>query len=402
MDFVKDFKVTKEENSQVKIEGEIPFAELEKHRAATIKNYGKDMEIDGFRKGHVPAAEVVKRAGEMAILSEMAERAINAAYPEACKHHKVDAIGYPQIAITKIAPDNPLGFTATVAVIPEITLGDYKKIAAAENKNKASMEVTDEEVETQTKDILRQKLAYERMQEAAKQNAEAAEKKADLEGTTELPTPETVEKSEEPQTHTHADGTVHEGPAHDEAPEIKAVTDDEIPELTDELVKELGQPGQFESVEDFKSKIREHLTIEKEREVAAAHRAKITDKIIEASKMELPQILIDSEIEQMFAQMNEDLTRANLQMDDYLGHIKKTKDELKAEWTPAAEKRAQLQLILNEIAKVEEVQPDQAALDAQVDQLLEQYKDADQARVRVYVASVMTNEAVMQMLESQA
>ena len=118
--------------------------------------------------------------------------------------------------------------------------------------------------------------------------------------------------------------------------------------------------------------------------------------------MELPQILIDSEIEQMFAQMNEDLTRANLQMDDYLGHIKKTKDELKAEWTPAAEKRAQLQLILNEIAKKEETKPDQAALDAQVDQLLEQYKDADQARVRIYVASVMTNEAVMQMLESQA
>lgn len=402
MDFVKDFTVTKEENSQVKIEGEIPFVELQKYRAAAIKNYGKDMEIDGFRKGHVPDAEVVKRAGEMAILSEMAERAINAAYPEACKHHKIDAIGYPQISITKIADNNPLGFTATVAVIPEITLGDYKKIAAAENKNKASMEVTDEEVETQTKDILRQKLAYERMQEAAKQKSEADEKTTDLGEATELPTPETVENAEAPETHTHADGTVHEGPAHDEAPEIKAVTDDEIPELTDELVKELGQPGQFESVEDFKNKIREHLTIEKEKEVGAAHRAKITDKIIEASTMELPQILIDSEIEQMFAQMNEDLTRANLQMDDYLGHIKKTKEELAAEWKPAAEKRAQLQLILNEIAKKEGTKPDQAALDAQVDQLLEQYKDADQARVRVYVASVMTNEAVMQMLESQA
>ncbi len=419
MDFVKDFKVTKEENSQVKIEGEIPFAELEKHKAATIKNYGKDMEIDGFRKGHVPDAEVVKRAGEMAILSEMAERAINAAYPEACKEHKVDAIGYPQIAITKIAEGNPLGFTATVAVIPEITLGDYKKIATEENKDKASTEVTDEEVETQIKDILRQKLAYERMQKAAADKAEEDAKKVpeaqsdsdnaagtqseDMGDATELPTSETVDAKEggKTQTHTHADGTVHEGPAHNEESEVKAVADDEIPELTDDLVKELGQPGQFESVDDFKAKVREHLGIEKEREVLAAHRAKITDKIIEASEMDLPQILIDSEIEQMFAQMNEDLTRANLQMDDYLGHIKKTKEELAAEWKPAAEKRAQLQLILNEIAKVEEVKPDQAALDAQVDQLLEQYKDADEARVRVYVASVMTNEAVMKMLENQ-
>ncbi len=401
MDFVKDFTVTKEENSQVKIEGEIPFAELAKHKAAAITHYGKDIEIDGFRKGHVPDTEVVKRVGEMAILSEMAERAIAEAYPEACKHHKIDAIGYPKLSITKIAEDNPLGFTATVAVIPEITLGDYKAIAAEANKEKASAEVTDEEVETQIKDILRQKLAYERMQEAAKKNAEAAEKKADMGDTTELPTPETVEKEGEKETHTHADGTVHDGPAHDE-PEVKAVSDDEIPELTDDLVKELGQPGQFESVDDFKAKVREHLSIEKEREVGAAHRAKITDKVIEASQMVLPQILIDSEIEQMFAQMNEDLTRANLKMDDYLGHIKKTKEELTAEWTPAAEKRAQLQLILNEIAKVEDVKPDQAAMDAQVDQLLEQYKDADEARVRVYVASVMTNEAVMQMLESQS
>lgn len=396
MDFVKDFTVTKEENSQVKIEGEIPFAELEKHRSAAIKHYGKDMEIDGFRKGHVPEGEIVKRVGEMAILSEMAERALAAAYPEACKEHKIDAIGYPQLSITKIAEGNPLGFTATVAVIPEVTLADYKKIAADANKDKVSTEVTEEEVEQQVKDILRQKLAYERMQEAAKKKAEADTKKADMGDAAELPTPETVE------THTHADGTVHEGPAHDEEPEVKAVADDEIPELTDELVKELGQPGQFESVDDFKAKIEEHLSIEKEREVTAAHRAKITDAIIEASNMELPQILVDSEIDQMFAQMNEDLTRANLKMEDYLQHIKKTKEELVAEWKPAAEKRAQLQLILNEIAKAEEVKPDQAQMDAQVDQLLEQYKDADEARVRVYVASVMTNEAVMQMLESQS
>jgi len=395
MDFVKDFKITQEENSQVKIEGEIPFEELQKHRAKAIAEYGKNMEIDGFRKGHVPEAEIVKRVGEMAILSEMAERAIAQAYPKACEHHKIDAIGHPQVAVTKIAENNPLGFTITVAVMPEIELPDYKQIAAEVNKDKASAEVTDEEIETQTKDILRQKIAYERMQDLAKKKEEAEANEKDLGETTELPTPETVEK----ETHTHEDGTVHEGPAHDE-PEVKAVTDEEIPELTDELVKTLGEPGQFESVEDFKGKIKEHLTIEKEKEVHAAHRAKITDRIIEVTTMELPQVLIDSEIEQMFAQMNEDLTRANLNMDDYLGHIKKTKEDLATEWKPAAEKRAKLQLVLNEIAKKEETKPDQAQLDEQVDQLLEQYKDADEARVRVYVASVMTNEAVMKSLEN--
>ena len=374
IDFKKDFTVEPQEHSAVKITGEIPYAELLKERSNAIKHLGKDVKLDGFRQGHIPEDVLVKHIGEGSILSEMAERALGHMYPHIIEAHELDVIGYPQIEITKLAPDNPLGFTATVAVLPEITLPNYQKIAADTNKDKASDAVTDEEVETQIKDILRQKLAYERLQQKAAAKAEAGD----------LPTPESeAAKEADPEA------------------ELKAVTDDELPELTDEYVKTLGQPGQFTDVADFKAKLREHLEIEKTREVAAAHRAKITDQIIDASTIDLPQVLIDSEIEQMFAQMNEDLQRANLQMDDYLAHIKKTKEDLAAEWKPAAEKRAKLQLILNEIAKKEAVKPDQAQLDEQVDQLMEQYKDADEARVRVYVTSVMTNEAVMKLLEEQ-
>jgi len=173
-----------------------------------------------------------------------------------------------------------------------------------------------------------------------------------------------------------------------------------LPELTDELVKTLGQPGQFTGIDDFKTKLREHLEIEKKQEVETKHRAIITDEIIKQTTVDLPQILIDSELNQMFFQMNEDLERANLKMDDYLKHIKKTKEELEKEWTPAAEKRAQLQLILNEIAKDSDIKPDEKQLEEQVKQLLEQFKDADERRVRIYVASMMTNEAVMKMLEA--
>ena len=77
----------------------------------------------------------------------------------------------------------------------------------------------------------------------------------------------------------------------------------------------------------------------------------------------------------------------------------KTKEDLIKEWTPAAEKRARLQLVLNEIAKKENLTPDEKQLNDQVAQLMEQYKDADEHRVRIYVASVMQNEAVMQLLE---
>ncbi|NCO62203.1 hypothetical protein GW879_01985, partial [Candidatus Kaiserbacteria bacterium] len=157
---------------------------------------------------------------------------------------------------------------------------------------------------------------------------------------------------------------------------------------------------QFTGIDDFKTKLREHLEIEKKQEVETKHRAIITDEIIKQTTVDLPQILIDSELNQMFFQMNEDLERANLKMDDYLKHIKKTKEELEKEWTPAAEKRAQLQLILNEIAKDSDIKPDEKQLEEQVKQLLEQFKDADERRVRIYVASMMTNEAVMKMLEA--
>lgn len=385
MDFISTFTISPEEKSQVVIAGEIPYEELEKYRAASLAILGKKIAVDGFRKGHIPENILIERIGESTLLSDMAERALSKIYPQVIKQRNIDAIGYPQIQITKLAPHNPLGFTATVAVMPEIALPDYKAIAHEANITKDSADITDEDVAQQIKEILRQKIAYERLQEKARTNAE----KKSTDSTTDLPTP---------QTHTHADGTVHEGPAHDQ--KEKAVTDAELPELTEELVKGLGQPGQFENVADFKAKLKEHLSLEKMREVTAAHRAKITDTIIESAEFELPQIMIDAELNQMFGQMEEDLNRANLKMDDYLSHIKKTKEDLKKEWTPAAEKRARLQLILNEIAKKEGIKPDERKMDEEVSRLLEQYKDADENRVRVYIASVLQNEETMKRLES--
>ena len=117
--------------------------------------------------------------------------------------------------------------------------------------------------------------------------------------------------------------------------------------------------------------------------------------------MTLPAILIDSEINQMFAQMQEDLDKSELKMEDYLKHIKKTKDELKTEWTPAAQKRAKLQLVLNEIAKKEEIVPDAELVKKQTAELLERFKDADETRVKLYVASVLLNDTVLKSLEEK-
>lgn len=367
VDFKTAFTVEELPDSQVKITGELPYVELESERNAAIVALGKDVEIDGFRKGHIPTPVLEKHLGEMSILSEMAERAIAHAYPHIITEHKLEAIGQPQIEVTKIAPQNPLAFTATVAVLPEFTLPDYNALAKAVNQERPDDTVTDDELETKITEIQRQKAAYEKMQNKAAAGSEAGD----------LPTPES------------------------EAAKAADSEEAALPELTDEYVKTLGQPGQFENVADFKTKLREHLEIEKKRDNAAKHRAAITDRIIEETDITLPQILIDSEINQMFAQMQEDLDRAELKMDDYLAHIKKTKEELAEEWKPAALKRAKLQLVLNEIGKQEEITPDPEAVNEQTKELMERFKDADEHRVRLYVASVLLNDAVMKQLEER-
>jgi trigger factor len=371
-------KVEKLPGSEVNITGEVPYVYLNKYRAHAVEHVQHGIELPGFRPGHIPESILIQKVGEMAIITDMAEHALEDAYREIVTHHKLDVIGHPKVSITKLAKDNPLGFSITVAVLPEVTLPDYKKIASDVNKSKESKDVTDEDVTKQIEDILRQKVAYERLQSKAKANAES--KSVDMDGATVLPTPESeAVKADEP---------------------IDDVSKLPLPELTDEYVKTLGNPGQFNSVAEFKEKIKEHLTIQKAQDVDARHRAKLTDAIIEKTDIVLPQVMIDAEMNQMFAQMNEDLTRANLTMEDYLGHIKKSKEDLVLEWTPAATSRAKLQLVLNEIAKAESITPDPSIVDHEVSNLLEKYKDADEARVRVYVMSILQNDAVMKMLES--
>jgi len=361
-------------NSTVKITAGIPFEVLSTYRETAIKHLGKDMDVDGFRKGHVPEKVIVDRVGEMAVLTEMAERALARAYPKIIKEHALDAIGYPSISITKIAPDNPLEFTATVAVMPDVMLPDYKTIAKDINAKRESDTVSEQEVNDQIQDVLRQKAAYERLQQSAKASKDASGNESSGGNVTELPTPDTVKK----------DGDEKEP---------------EVPELTDDLVRTLGTPGQFKDVADFRAKIREHLEARKKQDAISKHRAKLTDAIVEKTSVTLPQVMIDAELNQMFAQMQEDMKRAGITMDDYLAHIQKTKDVLRGEWQPLAEKRAKLQLALNAIAENEEIRADKRDVNHQTDHILEQYKDADEHRVRTYVESVLRNDQVIEMLE---
>ena len=103
--------VTKDPNSQVTIAGEIAAGLLEVHRAAAMKTLNEKAKVDGFRPGKVPAEILKKHVGEMAVLDEMAHLALSKWYPKIIMEHKIEAIGRPQINITKLAAGNPLEFS---------------------------------------------------------------------------------------------------------------------------------------------------------------------------------------------------------------------------------------------------------------------------------------------------
>lgn len=350
-------------NSQVQFTGVLPYEEFIQHEEAALLRLAKTLEVDGFRKGTVPPTIARNHIQDLVLLEAMAEEALMKAYGDIIANHAPNAIGRPDIRITKIARDNPLEFTVEVTLLPEVALPDYKKIAKENNKDKKEVSVTDEEV--------------------AKSLAELQKLRA--------------RKNE---THTHEDGSVHEGPAHDGEEHVEGALEDEpLPELSDEFAQSFGD--QFKTIDDLKDKIRENMLMEKRVIEDDRIRAGIAEKIVEGVKIDLPTMLIDAEIERMAYQMESDLASSGLSMIDYAKNIGKTVEDIKKEWRPSAEKRVKLQLAIDEIAKKEDIKADPAKVEMEVAQIKAMYKDVDPMRAQIYVEGQLKNEAVFKFLGEQ-
>lgn len=304
-------------NSEVEIECEISAEHIVSHRAKAIAKIQKDVSLPGFRPGHVPENILIKQVGGLFIYNEMAEMAINDAFPEILAEAKTNFITMPHIQITKIADKSPIMFKIIGPVIPEIKLPNYKKIAEKENKEKAEpAEATEKEIEDTIAEIKKQK------------------------------------------------------------PDLK-----------------------WE--ETFREKIIDGIKKEKEFKAKDKKRMTILEKILEGAEIKMPKILIESELRKMQAQFEDDIAHAGLKVEDYLKHLKKTREDLAKEWTPDAEKRAKIQLIITKIALDEKIEADPEIVKKEVENLLKTYKDATEDRTRAYVEMMLTNEKVFEWLENQ-
>lgn len=360
--------INKLPKSEVEIEGEIEAEILESYFEKALKKLGENVKLDGFRKGKIPENVLLSNIPEIAILEEMAEMALGEHYPKILEEEKIDAIGRPEIFIIKLARNNPLGFKIKTAILPEIKLPDYKnsakKITGEVTEADKNIVVSDEDLENTIMDIRKSRAPKVHMAE---------------------------------HEHEHKEGEACE---HEKVSDTKIPVSDtlELPEFNDEFVKGLGP---FKDVEDFKNKLRENIKLEKENQQKEKTRLKIIEEILEGSTMDLPEILVEVELDKILYRMESDITQMGLKFEDYLKHLNKTKEELRKEFRVDAEKKAKLALILNKIAKEEKIIADPEQVANEVTAILEHYKDADPERARMHAENVLTNEKIFQFLESQ-
>lgn len=347
-------EVTHGKQSDVTISAEIPAENVATYRTKAIKELGKDAKIDGFRQGNVPEDVLLKHVGEPAVMQKTAELAISDQYPKLVMEQHLPIIGTPNVSITKLAPDNPIGFTITAALLPELTLPDYKTIAKEHAVKREEQTVTDDEVQETLTHLRRERAKIEKMEKDKLDPQQAHE---------------VVQKMDTLQ----------------------------LPGIDDPFVQSLG----YENVDVFTDKLKENIKNEKDNREREKTRIAILEDIIKKTKVTLPEILIENELDIMEGQFRGDIERQGMKYEDYLKQAGKEREEVRKSWQEAAEKRAKMHLIVREIADAEKIEPDPDTVEREVEHILEHEKQADPLNVRAYVMQALRSELVFRFLEDQ-
>src|SRR3989344_6005982 len=328
--------------SQVELVGEVPYSAVEPYREKALKHIAEHMALPGFRPGKVPADMALKKAGELAVLEEAVELFVKDFYIELIEAHKVEAVGRPDIRVTKLAAGNPVGLTVRATVYPEVALPKNWKQLHEKIALEPSLPASEEEV-TKTLEDLRQSRA--------------------------------------------------------QGPSLKGSSKDgplQLPELNDEFAKSVGA---FDNLEHLKTQIHKGIGEEKARKARDTRRGRLIEALLEKSSLSVPRIFIESELEKIISQMREDVKRFGMEFEEYLKKTNKTEDGVRNEFREQARKRAQLQLLLNKIAAVEKLEADETAVAGEIKHAMEHFPEANPELVKIHIETVLKNELALKLLE---
>lgn len=366
-------QVEKLEKNMAKLTIEVPAEDVEKAIEKAYQKQKSKINISGFRKGKAPRKIIEKMYGVGVFYEDAVNEMIPAAYDEATKEADVEIVSQPRIDIVQIEAGKPFIFTAEVATRPEVTLGEYKGIEVA----KSDVNVTDEEINAE---IDKERGQNARVIEVTDRPVKDGDNTViDFEGFVDGEAFEGGKGEDYPLTigsHSFID-TFEEQligknigeevevnvtfPEEYHAEELKGkpalfkvtvkkISERQLPELNDEFVDDVSE---FSTVDEYKNSIKEKLEEKKKNEANAAKEDAVIEKIIENATMEIPELMISSQINNMQEDFARRLESQGLSLETYFQYTGLNNASFAEQLKPQALSRIQSRLVLEEVAKVE-------------------------------------------------
>lgn len=415
--------------STVKLTVAVTPQEMGRYYEQAAARVAGQVKVPGFREGKAPRAVIEKQVGAPALAHEARDLALTDSYYRAVMDNKLQPIGRPQTELPDGHDDlekSGLRYTATVPVLPEVKLGDYRKVKVAPTESAFKPQQVGE-----TLDQLRKGRAGFKAVERAAATGDRVE--IDFVGTlkgTEVPGAKSENHplviGEDSFVPGFADKLVglqtgqvkkfkitfpkdyHEATLAGQPVEftvtMRKVEEVTVPDLDDEFAKSFGA----KDAADLRRRLQENLEQEKAKEATQQTESKVVDAVVNGAETEAPDILIDEELDRMLAETRQHIESQGIQFDKYLEHLKKTEGELRTEQRPEAERRVKTSLVLNAIQQAENIAPTDAQVQAEIDDQLRQVDDEKAKQqvkgdeFRAYVRRILGNRLVVRRLVEQA
>ena len=381
------------EKNMVKLTIEVPAEELEKAIDAAYKKQKNQISIPGFRKGKVPRAMVEKMYGVEVFYEDAANTLMQQNYPSAVEESGVDIVSRPSIDVAQIEKGKPFIYTAEVAVRPEVTLGKYMGVTVTKIDTSVSDDEVAEALEQQRNNNARTISVTDRpvaVGDTAVIDFEGFVDGVAFEGgkgenhPLEIGSHTFIDNFEDqlvgknagdevevnvtfPEQYQAADLAGKPATFKVKINEIKAK---ELPELDDEFAQDVSE---FDTLAEYKESLKKNLEEKKENEAKRTKEDEAVQKIIDKSKMDIPEAMIDTQCETMIEEFAQRIAQSGLSMDQYLQFSGLTVDGLKEQVRPEALSRIQASLVLEQIAKDENIEVSDDDVNAEIEKMAASY-----------------------------
>lgn len=417
-------KINNLPKSQLELSVDLSSSDMIPYFDSAVKFLSAQNPIKGFRPGMAPKDAVERELGEEKVKKIASELAVSETVRKAILENGIDVVGDPKISDIKQEGDG-LFFKAVLSVIPKVSPEDYKKIKVPLEEVRVEEKEVDEILEDIRKSKAQNTVVNRPAQKGDRVEIDFTVKKGDkkIEGGDSKQHPIILgenhfiagfeenliglKENEEKNFSLTAPSDYRDknlaGEKLNFEVKIHQIQERKIPDLTDDFAKSLGR---FVSVEELKNNVREGLKTEKEIKARDERKAKITEALVKGVDTELPDELVQLEMNKMFMELSESLSRMNLTLDNYLNHIGKTPEEIKKDLEPQAEKRIKAALVLKEIARKENIEVGDQEIEDRLGQILRGAppmspgQNLDLTAMRGYVKSIVRNEKVFELLES--